>query len=262
MRRVVITVVLVASIVLPSCKAKKMLDAAEISKDLDKRGTSDLLKETSKDQYTPPADGRLTEAQIQMYLKVRDHEKAIAQVAKTEMQQHAQAADKAGDKSISGMMEGFKTLSSAADILTADIRAAKDLGYNTAEYSWVKGQILAASSYDMASKLARASNAMMDSSYQQMKKQYDEAKDEQTKKMLAETLKSFEEQRKQAAVDTSKEDPAVVYNHDLLAKHENALNALGNELGKWEGKEGEAQQQMQQFQQGLEKAEQDAKSGK
>src|SRR5438477_11804808 len=123
-----------------------------------------------------------------MYLKVRDHEKAIAQVAKKEAQQHADAAKKAGDKSIAGMMESFKTMGSAADMLTADIRAAKDLGFNTQEYLWVKGQILAASTADMGEKIATSMNAQMDASYQQMKKAYDEAKDEQTKAMYKQSL--------------------------------------------------------------------------
>ena len=43
------------------------------------------------------------------------------------------------------MVEGFKSINTVGEFLTADIRAAKDLGYNTAEYQWVKGQILAAS---------------------------------------------------------------------------------------------------------------------
>jgi len=72
------------------------------------------------------ADGKLTDAQVQMYLKVRDHEKAIAKVAKQELQQHADAAKKEGEKSLAGMMEGFKSLGSAADFMTADIRAAAE----------------------------------------------------------------------------------------------------------------------------------------
>jgi hypothetical protein len=260
MRRSLTILVLVASIVLPSCKAKKMLDAAAISKDLDKRGTTDLLKETSKDQYTPPADGRLTDGQVQMYLKVREHEKDIAKVAKAELQKHSQAADKEGEKSISGMMEGFRALGSAADVLTADIRAAKDLGYNTAEYQWVKGQVLAASTSAMAEKMSQATSAMMDSGYQQMKKQYDEAKDETSKKMFADAMKNYEDQKKQMEAEKEKEDPAVAYNRQLLSKYENVLNAMTTELSKWENKEGEAQQGMKEFQQNLDKAAQDAKT--
>src|SRR5687767_715041 len=125
------------ALVLAGCKAKELADKASISKDLEKRGTVDLMKEISKDEYTAPADGRLSDAQIQMYLKVREHEKKIAQVAKAELQKHAEKADKSKN-TIAGMMQGMQALGSAADFVTADLRAAKDLGFNTQEYVWVK----------------------------------------------------------------------------------------------------------------------------
>src|SRR5438105_4315854 len=130
MRRT-LPVVIFVSLALFGCRAKELAEKASIKNDLQKRGTMDLMKQVADDKYTPPADGKLTDGQIQMYLKVREHEKQIAQVAKQEAQQHAAAADKAGDKSIAGMMEGLKTMGSVADLVTADIRAAKDLGYNT-----------------------------------------------------------------------------------------------------------------------------------
>ena len=135
-----------AAVLFAGCRAKEAFDKADIAHELNKSGsTRDLLKDVANDRYTPPKDGHLTDGQVQMYLKVRDHEKDIAQVAKKQAQEHADAAKKAGEKSITGMMEGFKTLASAADMATADIRAAKDLHYNTQEYLWVKGQIIAAS---------------------------------------------------------------------------------------------------------------------
>ena len=202
MRRT-LSAVLMLSMALAGCKAKEAFDKAKISQDLDKHGTMDLMKNVSKDKYEPPADGKLTDAQMQMYLKVRGHEKDIARVARKEAQAHADAAKKAGEKSIAGMMEGFKTMGSAADMLTADIRAAKDLGYNTQEYLWVKGQVLAASSAAMMSKMAEASSASMDSAYEQMKKSYDEAKDDQTKKMYKEMVDNYDKQRAEMKKDSA-----------------------------------------------------------
>jgi nitrous oxide reductase accessory protein NosL len=126
MRRT-LTAVLCLTFVFAGCKAKELASKAAISADLEKRGTTDLMKEVAKDEYTAPEDGRLTDAQVQMYLKVREHEKTIAKVAKAEMQKHAEDAKKAGEKSIAGMMDGFKALGSAADFATADIRASKDV---------------------------------------------------------------------------------------------------------------------------------------
>ena len=257
MRRT-LAVVVCTALALAGCKAR---EKASIQQDLQKRGTVDLMKEVADDKYTAPADGKLTDAQVQMYLKVRDHEKAIAQVAKAEAQKHAEAAKKDGEHSISGMVEGFKTMGAAAEMMTADIRAAKDLHYNTQEYLWVKGQILAASVSAMTSQTTNAINASMDASYQQMKKSYDEAKDEQTKKMYADMLANMDKSRQESAAQQPKADPAIAYNRQLLSKYENALNALTSEASKYEDKPGDAQKSMDQYRKELTKAAEDAKKG-
>ncbi len=253
MRRT-LPVLLALSVAILGCKAKELVDKASIQNDLNKRGTMDLMKEVADDKYTPPADGKLTDAQIQMYLKVREHEKQIAQVAKEELQKHADAAKKDGDKSLGGMVEGFKGLSALGEFATADIRAAKDLKYNTQEYLWVKGKILEASTAAMTQKMGQAMSASMDASYAQIKKQYDEAKDDQTKKMLADSLAQFDKQKQEAAANKAKEDPAVTYNRQLLTKYEGALNAWAQEMSKYEDKPGEAQKSMDQFQKDVDKS--------
>src|SRR6185436_21164530 len=151
MRRI-LPALLCLGVVLAGCRAKEAIDKATVAQDLEKRGTTDLIKEIANDKYDAPQDGHLTDGQNQMYLKVREHEKVIAQVAKAEAQKHADAAKAAGDKSLGGMIEGFKTIGAAAEMFTANLRAAKDLHYNTAEYQWVKGQILAASMAEFSSK--------------------------------------------------------------------------------------------------------------
>jgi hypothetical protein len=261
MRRI-LPALLCLGVVLAGCRAKEAMDKASVQRDLEKRGTVDLMKEIADDKYDAPKDGHLTDGQIQMYLKVREHEKVIAQVAKAEAQKHADAAKAAGDKSIGGMIEGFKTMGAAAQMFTADLRAAKDLHYNTAEYQWVKGQILAASTAAYTEKMGQALNASMDSSYQQMKKQYDEAKDAQTKQALKPMLDSLEQQRAESAKQQQQVDPAVTYNRQLLSKYENALNAFAQELSKYEDKPGEAKKSVDEFQKSVDKAVQDAKNPK
>lgn len=252
-------VVLALSLALMGCKAKEMMDKASIAGDLHKRGTMDLMKEVSEDKYTPPADGKLTDGQVQMYLKVREHEKQIAQVAKQELQQHADAAKKAGDKSVSGMVEGFKGLSALGEFATADIRAAKDLKYNTQEYLWVKGKILEASTSAAAEKMTEAMNANMDASYQQMKKSHDEAKDEQTRKVYADMMANFEKSKQEMAEKKDKIDPSLAYNRQLLSKYEGALNAWAQEMAKYEDKPGDAQKSVDQWNKDMDKSIQEAK---
>jgi hypothetical protein len=236
------------TIALSGCKAKEALDKASIAADLEKHGTTDLLKKVADDKYTAPADGKLTDSQVQMYLKVREHEKQIAQVAKAEAQKHADSAKKAGDKSLAGMMEGFKTLGSVADMMTADIRAAKDLGYNTQEYLWVKGKVLEVSSAAMGAKMAESMNASMDQMYQQTKKAYDEATDDQTKKLYGDTLAELDKQKKERESQATTEDPALAYNKQLVSKYESALNAFTQEIAKFEDKPGETEKSMQTWQ--------------
>lgn len=245
-----LSVVLCLSLALVGCKAKELADKAAISKDLDKRGTTDLMKEVANDSYDPPQDGRITEAQIQMYLKVREHEKQIAQVAKEEMKQHAEDAKKEGEKSLGGLMEGMKALGSAADFMTADIRAAKDLGYNTQEYLWVKQQILAASTAQMAEQFSNAMAANFDKAYAEAKKAHDEAKDETTKKLYADVLAGYDKSKQEMTAQQNV-DPATQYNRQLLSKYENALNAYAHELSKYEDKPGEVNQAMDEMQKKL-----------
>jgi hypothetical protein len=246
-----LAVMLCLSLALAGCKAKELAEKASISKDLDKRGTTDLMKEVANDSYDPPQDGRLAEAQVQMYLKVREHEKKIAQVAKDEMKQHAESADKKGNKSIGGFMEGMKALGSAADLFTADIRAAKDLGYNTQEYLWVKQQILAASTAQMAEQFSNAMAQNFDKAYAEAKKAHDEAKDEQTKKLYADVLAGYDKSKQEMASQQPTADPAIAYNRQLLSKYENALNAYAHELSKFEDKPGEVNQAMEEMQKKL-----------
>lgn len=247
MRRTLMAV-LCLTIALAGCKAKELVEKASISKGLAKRGTTDLMKQVADDKYDPPADGKLTEAQVKMYLKVRENEKKIAQVAKQEAQQHADKAKKAGDKSLGGLMEGFKTMGSVVDMLTADIRAAKDLGYNTQEYLWVKGQILAVSGAAMAEKMTESLTAGLDQAYEEARKARDEATDDATKKVYADLLAGYDTQRQEMQQQKQDEDPALAHNRALVKKYENELNAWAQEMAKWEDKPGQAQKSVDDWQ--------------
>lgn len=254
MRRILI-LLLCLTFALAACKGKEAADAADISKDLAKRGTTDLMKQVADDEYTAPEDGRLTEAQVQMYLKVREHEKKIAEVAKKEMKEHADKAEKAGEKSLAGLVQGLQAMGSAADFMTADIRAAADLGYNTQEYLWIKGQIMAASTAAMAEQFNEAMTANFDKAYADAKKAYDEATDETTKKMYADVMAGYEKSKQDIGAQADA-DPAATYNRQLLSKYENALNAFAHELSKYEDKPGDVQKSVQEFEQKVEEAKQ------
>jgi len=252
MRRT-LAVLFALSLVLTGCKAKELAEKEAISQDLQKRGTTELMQEIAKDRYTAPADGRLTDAQVQMYLKVREHEKAIVQVAKEELKKHAEKADKTKN-TIAGMMQGIEAMGSAADLFTADLRAAKDLGYNTQEYQWVKQSILTVSTTQMAKTFSDAITSGAEKTYAEAKKAYDQAKDEQTKKVYADILAGYDKSRQEMTSQKIEEEPAVAYNRQLLSKYESALAAFAHELGKYEDKAGDAQKAMQDLEKKLQEA--------
>lgn len=233
---------------LSGCKLKKAMDEAQISDNLSDLGTTELMEKVAEDSYDAPADGRLTDSQIQMYLKVREQEKKIALVARKEMEETAKKVEEKGEKSLAGMMAGFKALGSVADFMTADIRAAHELGYNTAEYQWVKGQVLEASGAEFQEQMQASLSTMMDESYTALKKQAAETTDPQTKKLLADALANAEKTRDEMQAQNQVE-PSVAFNRELLSKYEGTLNALTAELAKFEENPGDAQKALDEWQQ-------------
>lgn len=243
MRRLfTLTLALLLVVALFGCKAKEAMDEAQIAENLSDLGTTDLMEATADDTYDPPADGRLTDDQIKMYLKVREQEKKIAQVARQELEAKAKKAEEKGEKSLAGLMAGFQAMGSVADFLTADIRAAHELGFNTAEYTWVKERVLEASGSAFQEQMMSSMNAMMEQGYADLKKQYEEATDEQSKAFLKQALDQYEANR--AEMQAEQVEPSVAYNRELLAKYEDVLQALTSELSKLEENPGDAQKSL------------------
>lgn len=220
----------IAAVTLTGCGKESAEKTAETLRD---KGAMEVVRQAADDEYDPPADGRLTDAQIQMYLKVREREVEIAKVARQQLEQQATKVKEKGDKSIGGLMEAYKGLGTAANFLTADIRAAQELGYNTAEYMWVKGQVIKASAAEWAEKSQAQLTAVTDQAYENMKKQYEAATDETSKQALKEVLDQMEKGRAEISAKNMGVDDTDRYNRDLLAKYEDSLKALAVEASKW-----------------------------
>ena len=249
--------VLCLTFALSGCKAKEALDAVSIAEELQDKGTTELMNEAAEDTYDPPADGKLTDAQVKMYLKVREEEQKIARVAKDQLKQHSDKADKSADKSLAGMVAGFKALGSVADVMTADIRAAKQLGYNSQEYLWVKEQVLAVSGAAMAEQMNQAINAQLDAAYREARKMHDEATDPEMKKIYAQMLESHEQTRNEMK-QQQEVDPAVAHNRRLVSQYENELTAYASELAKYTDTEIDAKKSVEDWQKQIEKSKTDA----
>lgn len=225
----------------------------KIAESLKDKDAMDVLKDAGEDDYDPPEDGKLTEKQVEMYLDVREREVEIARVARQQLQERADKVKEKGEKSISGLMEAYKGLGSAADFLTADVRAAQELGYNTAEYMWVKGQVIKASAAEYTEKAREQLSNMTDQAYENLKKQHAEATDESTKEMLGKMLAEMEKNRAKVESESEEIDDADAYNRDLLAKYEDSLKALAVEASKWNDEEKDADQLTDEMRENLDK---------
>ena len=206
----------------------------QIAENLNDKGTMDLLKEAGEEDYDPPEDGKLVDDQLDMYIEVREREVAIAKVAREQLKEHGENIREKGDKSVGGLMDAFKGMGAAADLATADIRAAQELGHNTKEYLWVKSRILEAGASEYREKSNAKLAILAEQAYENVKKQHDATTDEATKEMYAKLLEQADKNRKSFA-ESQKPDEALEHNKALLADREEVLKSLAYEMSKWTG---------------------------
>lgn len=221
----------------------------DVGKRLDDKGTREVLAEASEDEYTPPPDGKLTREQIEMYLEVREREQEITKVARERIEKGAEKL-KEGEKSLSGLMDGIKSLGSAADFFTADVRAAQELGFNTAEYEWVKSRIIEAVGSVMSERVAEASRAAADRHAAELRRKMEASENETERNTYARILETYE--NNVASSGERELDESVAFNRQLLSEYEDALETISNELSKFETREGQAREQAEELDRDLE----------
>ena len=238
--RISLVLLVLLLLVAPGCFGESEDDVA---RRLDEKSARDVLEEASEDEYTPPEDGRLTRDQIEMYLHVREREQEIARTAKEKVEEGAQKL-KEGEKSFSGLMEGLKSLRSVADFATAEVRAAQELGYNTAEYEWVKSKVLEAAGSVVTDRISSSSKAMLDRRAEELRRKMDETENDTERNTYERLLEVYE---KNASSDPGAPEEDVAYNRERLSEYENALETIGFELSRWELREGQAAERIEQF---------------
>lgn len=123
------------------------------------QATADL-KNTS--EFTPPADGTLSAAQIAMYLAVQDavQTKVAAQAETLKAESDALEAKAKAEGRDVGAAEGMalmgKLTGLVADGKQAQIDALNRSNTSLAEYEWVKGQIFQALPFASADEIPQA----------------------------------------------------------------------------------------------------------
>ena len=218
-RRLLLLVVLLVA----GCGRKPAEDEASIRQRLDRKGTIDLMDQVAKaPDYKPPADGHLTENQVRMYLDVRLREQKIREVAFKNLNTKSETVAK--EKRPVGLAEALKTIGDLADVATADLRAAQELGFNPKEYQWVREQVMAAqmlqATQALNQQVALSREALLRSVEEQKKTAGAGQRDE---------IDRHIRDLRQSAEGVVDRDPAKNFNARLLARHGEELARLRSE---------------------------------
>lgn len=223
------------STVLASCKARSIV--AAVSHNVTSHTLSNVVKTAAEAKYTPPADGRLTGTQIENFIKIRARAKVIENVAHREIEERAKKSE-GKQPSLTDVMQAGRIV---GILSTADIRASQELGFNSAEYEWVKQQMIDASSAAIADQSLVAGRKIAADNRADLQKHYDDAPDEESKKIYAGMIADSEKSEKDAETAGEPQSPAVVYNKELLAKYEDAARPMMELILSGTGHEDEIQ---------------------
>ena len=210
------------SLIVGACKGKPADDEASIKESLEEKGTIDVMDEISKaPEYNGPADGKLTDQQVKMYIEVRQREQKIKEVALKELKAKGDTA-KAENREV-GMFEAMKAIGDLADVATADLRAAHELGHNPNEYTWIKERVLEAQLNQMTQAMNQTLVKSQDSIVNMLEEQKKLATDEAQK---AEYDKQIAELKNSAAQAEANNTPGAQHNSQLLAKYKAEFDKL------------------------------------
>ncbi len=187
--------------------------------------TLDVAKKPGEQKYTPPADGRLSETQVRMYLEVQRRAAELRKEASERLDKQSEKANEAEEvgSEEKSLLEGMKAFGKVGDVLTADIRAARELGVNSAEYEWVKGQVLEAYMSDWYNASAKS---FQEKSLRSLKKARDVA-NKQDQDFYDEQIAGLERNLKEQEEKTNAPgQEALRSNVELIRKFKPELDAL------------------------------------
>ena len=145
-----------------------------------------LSRAETRDVYRPPADGRVTVAQVETYLSILDRVRLDLRGARP---------------------------TPAGDPLTtvpADVAAARARGVNVEEFLWVKERVLEADAAAMTVRLNASALAMLEKTLVDLKARRADAADEGSRKLLAEQTSQFEAEAERVRRESKVREPDSV----------------------------------------------------
>jgi hypothetical protein len=182
-------------------KARKAVEA-ELSKQ-GAEGSLRLLDDASADRYSPPADGKLTNRQVEVFLLVQ---RKFAGILRSEG---------ASAKVDSGLEE----------------RLAKEAGAGGDELLWIRGRVVEALLARSRRDMARSFEKLLEDDLDQLRRSLEAASDPRSRTLVEERIRAVEEElskarsRPQQAVDRG-----TLFNVELLAPHVTEIETLGAEI--------------------------------
>lgn len=164
---------------------------------------AEVMDQAARASYEPPADGRLTEKQVLMYLEVKRRARQI------------------------------RTAGEA--VVTAELRAAMELGYNPKELSWVQEQVqeawIALRGQELDRKIAESRTRMLRDLEAQLAGATDPKQRQELEKQIAEI--------RAAAPLATGTAPSLSHNATLVRRYESEVaRALTEERGPREARDG------------------------
>jgi hypothetical protein len=211
------------ALVLPLAACGRGDDEASIEENLEETGTLDVLEQAGEDEYEPPADGELTESQVEMYLAVQERAVKIRKVTAERLREQEKEREAKGEKA--GLMDAMRSLGDASDFVTAEIRAAKELGHNSAEYQWVQEQVMEA----QVAKMSRGMQAQMGQAAQQfveaMEQQLANTEDAEQKAAIEQQIAEYRQGLEESMAEEELE-PGVAHNLELLERYQDRLDRI------------------------------------
>ncbi|HMB53983.1 MAG TPA: hypothetical protein VKU40_11740 [Thermoanaerobaculia bacterium] len=207
------------------CRGDDAEDEAAIEERLDETGSFDVVEWAAQADYDPPEDGRLSEEQMEMYVAVQRRAAKIRQVARQRMEGRT-TENEEGDKEI-GFAAAMRAVGDLGDMMTAELRAARELDENPAEYQWVLGKVaeaqVAAVGNQARQGFARASAEMLEALEEQLEETDDADRREALREQIAELRESAGEQEEAGVSDANR------HNMELYQRYRDEIEEAARE---------------------------------
>jgi hypothetical protein len=98
----------------------------------------ELIALAEEDRYTPPGDGKLTEAQVKAFIRVMSRAGEMRAEQEQRLKQMAERAETEKDFSMGDLGDMMSGVTSVVGLQTAEIEVVKSAGGNWAEHQWVR----------------------------------------------------------------------------------------------------------------------------